>query len=83
MEVVNVNQVEAVAEPSVCEMPPEPVPEVPKPVDNPVAEEVKPKEQATQKRPSGRQVGFKPSVKVEKVFQEERVLEELGHLKRR
>lgn len=66
MEIVNVNQVEEVEEPSVCEMPPEPVPEISKPVDNPVAEEIKTKEQPAQKRPRGRQVGFKPSAKVEK-----------------
>ena len=78
MEVVEVNQVEEVAEPTVCEQPLELVPEeVPTPVDNPV-EEPQPKP----KRGVGRAKGFKPpKVKVEKkVFQEERVLEELGHL---
>ena len=66
MEVLDVIQVEEVAEPSVCQMPLDPIPEVPKPVDNPVSEEVV-KEDVKPKRGLGHAKGFRPAAaKVEK-----------------
>ena len=83
MEVVELNQAEQAPVQTVCEQPLEPVPEeVAEPVAVAAPEQVE-EAQPKPKRKVGRPKGYTPpNVKLERVSQEERVLEELGHTKK-